>query len=346
MNLNDLRTHLQTQADHLGHSKDDPMPALRRRATTIRRRRVAAAAVTAAAAVACAVVLSGSLTPKQSGIGPVQHPTASATPIIGGDGLPSVTPAQHPQDVADGPYRFRYQVGGERLLAGRIGAPSQTQLEFTVQPVTGKQAIRYFCTAPFAPDSARRRFEVLVNGTVRAGGGACLTDEPAADDMLVGTIGIDKTLVGRPVNVALRITDLNDQPIPSIPDLRMGIGVYEPGAHRTIGGVDIPEVIEHQGVNYQLGMQGTALARDKASATMVLPANTAYLVVFGGSTGTSVDLVSTVPVLAARAGDNVLGPGRAMRAVPSQPKAGTARVEATVGSGDGVMFMAYYTPVK
>ncbi|MFC0628616.1 hypothetical protein [Kribbella deserti] len=350
MNLNDLRTHLNSQADDLDTSTDSPVPALKARATKLRRRRRVAAGLTAAAAVAAVISIAASVLPDNSTPDPIERPS-TVQPSVGPDGLPVRVPPPDSRDIAKDGYRFRYQPGGETLLAGEIGDPGKSDLKLTVKPKSNRLTIRFFCnTSEERPGGWR--ISIVVNGQFRLTEDRCPPkgSDPALDGFSYNLQPLpEEKWVGKDLRVRLLIADSANQPI-LVPDMRVGLGVYDSGKYRDIStDVSAPEIIEHQGAKYRLD-QIVSLddSGDGAFSERTGPLNTPFIALYGATGNASAQFDPDGGLSGPPDSTEVEGPGISYRPIPARPD-GTVWVFQPAKRGiqpTGKLILGFYTPVR
>lgn len=279
MNLTDLRTELDRQADRVDGAGELPLPAIRSKATGIRRRRIATAAL-AVALVATAVPLTvGSFTD------PAQPPVA---------GLP----AQPAPDVVRDGIRYRGNVDGDVLLKAEIADVGRQQFSFTWTPPAGEIQLRPFCTVPDYTPPPNQPANAPYWGVVRIDGKVLIGTEcerAGADDpgdtfnthaSAKDEIGVPKLVPGKPVRITVHVGDTGYEPRTN-PKARLGLGIYQVGPMRTVTsarqGLRIPEILDRDGKFYRLvGVRTTPLV-DGASVTAATPGDTPLLLLYGGA---------------------------------------------------------------
>jgi hypothetical protein len=341
MNLVDLRDHLDQQAAQIDGSGDLPLNAVRRRATRIRRTRVAVA-VAGAAAVVGAVAVAAGIVPGMVGtdrpqpIGPPIPAISTPGPQASPDGLPSRVAPTNPRDYVRDVARFRNQIAGDRLRGAMIGHAGQSPIELTVRMSGPELTLRYFCVAGSNPGA---NLEITIEGQTRVDGLNCRDDE--AEAHIEGT-ATTFPITG-PVQVRARLVDDRGTPVTD-PTARLGVGVYETGAYRSVGTIHVPERMEHNGYVYRLATLEHSPVHASAGHELATPANTPFLVVYGssGDSTTGVDL-DGIDSRSGRDGSVMGGAGWGVAAVPARP-AGRVAVFAEGPHTNGDYLIGLYLP--
>jgi hypothetical protein len=266
------------------------------------------------------------------------------------DGPPTQTPPTSAEDYVKDGIRYRAKVGGDSLAAAVIGSPGQTSVKLKFTATGGKISLRNFCTAN-NDQGSNAQYQVAVNlssgvedtsscdsQSTDAGGGGGLTISVPG---LVGTIEATITLRdgrGRPV---------------SRPGVRIGLGIYQPGAQRIIGGVGVQqvsldEVREYSGYRYKLTDVRTVDARTTDHLDIATPEGKPFLVAFGSTDLGAATVTATLTGLSSAgagtsgSGEHGVGVGLVGEAAR---KAGTARMTVTGGKPtEGKLLLGIYVP--
>ncbi|WP_328990768.1 hypothetical protein OG394_31320 [Kribbella sp. NBC_01245] len=295
------------------------------------------------------IAVAASVLPDDSATSPIDRPTVTR-PTVGADGLPLVEPTPHAKDVAKDGYRFRYQRGGETLLAGVIGEAGDSDLRLIVKPKADRLTVRFFCNTEKVSETGWR-IAVMVNGDQRLMDDRCPSrnSEPSLDGFsynLQPKSG--DTWAGKSVAVRLMLSDEDGLPI-RVPDMRVGLGLYDSGAYRSISGVSVPEIIEHQGVNYRLG-QSVHLADTgpEAFTGRSGPLNTPFITLYGATGNASVAVVPNGERTGLRDPTTVQGPGVGYHPIAARPDGlvTVVQVQKMGVQPTGKLFLGFYTPVK
>jgi hypothetical protein len=348
MNLVDLRDHLDQQAARIDGSGDLPLAAVFRRAVRIRRTRVAVA-VAGTAAVVGAVAVAVGLVPalvradQPQPIGPPTPAISTSGGQASPDGLPSRVPPTGPHDYVRDVARFRSQVAGDTLREAMIGQAGQSSIEISAHVSGPAMTLRYFCVAATTPDA---NLEITIEGLSRVGGLNCHGDDAQAQierQALPFPVSAVQPYRGRPVQLRAHLVDDKGTPITD-PTARLGVGVYQTGAYRTIGTIHVPERIEHNGYVYRLATLEHSPVRGSAGHELATPANTPFLVVYGdtGDSTIGVDL-DGINTPSGRDGSMIAGGGWSVVGVAARP-AGHAAVYAEGPHTNGDYLIGLYLP--
>lgn len=273
MNLSDLRTELDRQADRIDGAGGLPLPAIRRRARGIRRRRLLTTAV-AVALVATGVPLA---------LDAATHRTQP--PTVG-------TPAQYPDVIQDGVH-YRGSVDGDSLLKTVIGEAGQNEITFTWTAPDEQTEIRPFCIDPQYVPPRGDPFDAPYWAVVRSGervlmstpcvqdGGKDPGDAPNWQSLKPVFRQLPRAKTAR---ISIRLGDTTNAPRTN-PRIRLGLGIYRVGPMRIVDydgeGAAIPEVLDRDGKFYRLIDVATTGATG-SSVTLPTMADTNLLLLFGG----------------------------------------------------------------
>jgi len=341
MNLVDLRDHLDQQAAQIDGTGDLPLNAVRRRASRIRRTRVAvavagAAAVVGAVAVAVGIVPGMVGTDRPQPIGPPIPAISTPGPQASPDGLPSRVPPTNPHDYVRDVARFHGEVAGDTLREAVISPAGQSSIEITARVRGPVLTLRYFCVASTMPDAS---LEITIDGLSRVGGLNCHGDVVQAQiERLALPIP-----VSRPVQVRAHLVNDRGTPITD-PTARLGVGVYETGAYRSVGTIHVPERMEHNGYVYRLAKLEHSQVHGSAGHELATPGNTPFLIVYGSSGDSTIGVdLDGIATSSGRDGSMIAGGGWSVTGVAARP-AGHAAVFAEGPHTNGDYLIGFYLP--
>lgn len=270
MNLDDLRTELDTQVSDAGHGGSERLAAVRGKVRSHRRRRAAgvgAVAVVAAAAVIVPQLWGGSTT---------------TAPAPADDRR---TP--RPVETVPDPMTWPASYAGSRLLAEKSGSRDEIRLAFT--PEDTNLEVGLVCRGDDA-----LRLHYSINGHYR-GYGDCnprdsaefgasysLANSPTGNRDGWAALGVtpdEQSLLRAWVGDARRqrLTD---------GDVRIGAAVYERGPQVAKNGIHLEELWEQDGRLYELTLFETQPVSERVRAVRTwLPASQHRRVLVTGSSG-------------------------------------------------------------
>ncbi|TWD79658.1 hypothetical protein FB561_0722 [Kribbella amoyensis] len=263
--------------------------------------------------------------------------------VDGRDPAPLPTgPADH---IRDG-FRFRDRIAGDRLATAVIGDRGQSQVT-TSFTATGKPiSLRGFCTGNDFGFDPRYDLRISVDGVERISGCSATTTDAGGSG---GATLPDVATAGRVVEVTAKLTDRTGRDI-SVPQARIGVGVYEKGAQRTVDEAAVDEVVEYEGRTYRLQQLRTAPAATARKVTIETPADTEYLLLSGSSAlGTDKTVSANVvsedveTTHTTQGGPDSFGLTNDKR--PAAPESTTVRLELVLGKPTrGHLVLAVYLP--
>lgn len=331
MNLTDLRAELDRQAAIIDGTGDLPLEAVRRRASRIRHRRIAGTS----AAFAAAVIVAASIIPGIDN----GTPQPAQTPTFGIDGLPSQPPPSAPDDVVKDGFVIRHQIGEDKLRASVIGNAGATQLNLLAQ-TADKVVVRYLCSAKAG---LYMRFEVLAGSHRLALSDGCIPKpERSFDD---SSVAFTWPARAPGHNLTIRLVDTKTGKPVVDPSARLVLGVYDAGPYRSVGTLQVPEVVEHDGYRYRLDKLEHSPATENAGVLeTTTPADVPFLIVYGTTGKDDVSLQPNGMGGEGGSGGFISGPSMSLQPIGARP-AGRASVD-TPGSphSDGELVIGVYLP--
>jgi hypothetical protein len=263
-------------------------------------------------------------------------------------GAPTQTPSTSADDYVKDGVRYRAKVGGDSLAAAVIGSPGQASVKLKFTATGAKISLRSFCTAN-DDQYSKPQYQVAVNlssglekmsncdsQSTDAGGGGGLTIS-------------DASKVGQVVEATVTLRDGRGRPV-SRPGVRIGLGIYRPGAQRIISGVgdqqvSLDEVREYSGYLYRLTDVRTVDAKTTDHLDIATPEGKPFLVAFGSTDLGAATVTATLTGLSSgTSGSGVHGTGVGLVGEAAR-KAGTARVAVTDGKPtQGKLLLGIYVP--
>jgi hypothetical protein len=343
MNLTDLREELSARAAESDEHPSDLLAGVRRKITRTKRRRLAGVLVGTAAVTALAIGVLPGLTDTST-------PEPAVTPTVPTgkhqpDGPPTQTPPTGAGDYVKDGIRYRAKVGGDSLAAAVIGSPGQASVKLKFTATGAKISLRTFCTA-------NPQYQVAVN--LSSGVEKTIScDSQSTDAGGHGGLTIsDPSMVGEVVEATVTLRDGRGRPV-SRPGVRIGLGIYRPGAQRIIGGVgdqqvSLDEVTEYGGYLYKLTDVRTVDAKTTDHLDIATPEAGPFLVAYGSTDLGAVMVKATLTGLSP-AGGGYSGSGEHGTGVglvgQAARKAGTARITVTGGKPTGgKLLLGIYVP--
>jgi hypothetical protein len=267
------------------------------------------------------------------------------------DGPPTQPPPTSAQDYVKDGIRYRAKVGGDSLAAAVIGSPGQASIKLKFTATGAKVSLRSFCTAN-DDQYGNPQYQVAVNlssGVEKVS--SC--DSQSTDAGGVGGLTISVPgMVGQVVEATVTLRDGRGRPV-SRPGVRIGLGIYQPGAQRIIGGtgdqqVSLDEVTEHGGYLYKLTDVRTVDAMTTDHLDIATPEGKPFLVAYGSTDLGAVTVTGTLTGLSpagggsSGSGEHGIGVGLVGEAAR---KAGTATLAVTGGKPTGgKLLLGIYVP--
>jgi hypothetical protein len=159
-------------------------------------------------------------------------------------------------------------------------------------------------------------------------------------------------MVGQVVEATVTLRDGRGRPV-SRPGVRIGLGIYQAGAQRPIGGVgdkqvSLDEVREYSGYLYKLTDVRTVDAKTTDHLDIATPEGKPFLVAFGSTDLGAATVTATLTGLSpagagtSNSGEHGVGVGLVGEAAR---KAGTARMTVTGGKPtEGKLLLGIYVP--
>jgi hypothetical protein len=192
-------------------------------------------------------------------------------------GPPSRTPPTDPEDYEKDGVRYRYRFGGDTLLAAQVADRGQGQVGLKYAIAGSPLTLHSFCTANRTGFDPGYQVRISINGVVRSTS-SCSSD--SVDAVRGSALTLDD--VPEAGQATATLVDRAGRPV-SVPQARIGLAVYQKGAHTTIDGVTLDELTEYKGYTYKLADVRTADATRTRKLTIPTPAGQPFLVAFGGS---------------------------------------------------------------
>ena len=156
-----------------------------------------------------------------------------------------------PAGYTSGGLTYRGTVAGAPLLAARIGERGKAVLHVSYVAPRGWVSVHEMCTD--LPKGAV--INVSLNGDGRIAGTSCDSDG-TFDPGTGGEASFPAGKPGRRVHVRMWVSagyhDATPLPASSIPDLRLGVGVYGPLLQQRVGGYTVPTTVEQGGHTFHL----------------------------------------------------------------------------------------------
>jgi hypothetical protein len=265
------------------------------------------------------------------------------------DGPPTQAPPTSAEDYVKDGIRYRAKVGGDSLAAAVIGSPGQASVKLKFSATGAKISLRSFCTAN-NDQYSNSQYQVAINlssgleklsscssQSTDAGGGGGLTIS-------------DGSKVGQVVEATVTLRDGRGRQV-SMPNVRIGLGIYRPGAQRIFGAgerqVSLDEVTEYCGYLYKLSDVRTVDAKTANHLDIATPEGKPFLVAYGSTDLGAATVQATVTGLSAGggfsgAGEHGIGMGLVGEAAR---KAGSARMAVTDGKPtEGKLLLGIYIP--
>jgi hypothetical protein len=268
------------------------------------------------------------------------------------DGPPTQTPPTSAEDYVKDGIRYRAKVGGDSLAAAVIGSPGQASLKLKFTATGARISLRNFCTAN---DDlyGNPQYQVAVNLSSGVEEKMSSCDSQSTDAGGVGQLTISVPgMVGRVVEATVTLRDGRGRPV-SMPGVRIGLGIYRPGAQRIIGGsgdqqVSLDEVTEYGGYLYKLSDVRTVDAKTTDHLDIATPEGKPFLVAYGSTDLGAATVKGTVTGLSPTGGgyggsaEHGIGMGLVGEAAR---KAGTATLTVTGGKPTGgKLLLGIYVP--
>jgi hypothetical protein len=267
------------------------------------------------------------------------------------DGPPTQAPPTSAEDYVKDGIRYRAKVGGDSLAAAMIGDPGQASVKLKFTATGAKISLRSFCTAN-DDQYGNPQYQVAVN--LSNGLEEMITcSSESTDAGGHGGLSIsDPSKVGQVVEVTVTLRDGRGRPV-SRPGVRIGLGIYRPGAQRIIGGVgdqqvSLDEVTEYGGYLYKLTDVRTVDAKTTNHLDIATPEGKPFLVAYGttdlGAATMTATLTGLSPAGSGYSGSGEHGTGVGLVGQAAR-KAGTARITVTGGKPTGgELLLGIYVP--
>ena len=268
------------------------------------------------------------------------------------DGPPTQTPPTSAEDYVKDGIRYRAKVGGDSLAGAVIGSPGQSSVKLKFTSTGAKISLRHFCTAN-DDQYGSPQYQVAVNLSNGVVEKMSSCDSQSTDAGGVGQLTISVPgMVGQVVEATITLRDGRGRPV-SMPGVRIGLGIYRPGAQRIIGGVgdqqvSLDEVTEYGGYLYKLTDVRTVDAKTTDHLDMATPEGKPFLVAYGSTNLGAVTVTGTVTGLSpagsgySGSGEHGVGVGLVGEAAR---KAGTARMTVSGGKPtQGKLLLGIYVP--
>jgi hypothetical protein len=180
---------------------------------------------------------------------------------VAGDGVGEVglavyepTDAAPPGVTVDGT-TYRDEVGDQRLVGAAIGRSGENRVSGPVRVVAGRLRAKIMCSG--FDGTAWVHLEIAGRPAGTLGGrGACqrAQDDPGAEGTYTVSRLTDYAATGDTVDVSVTVT--TRQAATSAPvtgdDLRVGVGLYRPGARVRVGGQRLDRIVEDAGHTYRV----------------------------------------------------------------------------------------------
>lgn len=267
------------------------------------------------------------------------------------DGPPTQTPPTSAEDYVKDGIRYRAKVGGDSLAGAVIGSPGQATVRLKFSATGAKISLRDFCTAN-NDQYSNPQYQVAVN--LSSGLEKLITCSSQSTDA-GGRGGLtisDPSMVGQVVEATVTLRDGQGRPV-SRPGVRIGLGIYRPGAQRIIDGVgdqqvSLDEVTEYGGYLYKLTEVRTVDAKTTNHLDIATPEGKPFLVAYGttdlGAATMTATLTGLSPASSGYSGSGEHGTGVGLVGQAAR-KAGTARVTVTGGKPTGgKLLLGIYVP--
>jgi hypothetical protein len=266
-------------------------------------------------------------------------------------GAPTQAPPTTADDYVKDGIRYRAKVGGDSLAAAVIGSPGQTSVKLKFTSTGAKISLRSFCTAN-DDQYGNPQYQVAVNlssGVEKMS--SCDSQSTDAGDGGELTISVPG-MVGQVVEATVTLRDGRGRPV-SRPGVRIGLGIYRPGAQRIIGGsgdqqLSLDEVTEYGGYLYKLSDVRTVDAKTTDHLDIATPEGKPFLVAYGSTDLGAATVKGTVTGLSPTgggyggSGEHGIGMGLVGEAAR---KAGTATLTVTGGKPTGgKLLLGIYVP--
>jgi len=205
------------------------------------------------------------------------------TPELQLPGAPNRIAPESPDDFVKNDIRYRAKVGGDTLKAATIGDRGQTTLKFRYTASGAPVSFRTFCTANTAgAGEAEYQLSIQIGGVGERGpscGGSSTSTDAGGSG---GSTLADAFKAGQTYDITVRLQDRNGKPV-TMPQVYLGLGIYEKGAQRTVDGTSLDEVVEQGGYTYKLGEVKTVDATKTKVLKIDTPADKPYLITYGSS---------------------------------------------------------------
>jgi hypothetical protein len=267
-------------------------------------------------------------------------------------GAPTQAPPTTADDYVKDGIRYRAEVGGDSLAAAVIGSPGQASVKLKFTATGAKISLRSFCTAN-DDQYGNPQYQVAVNLSSGVEERMTNCDSQSTDAGGGGELTISiPGMVGQVVDATVTLRDGRGRPV-SRPGVRIGLGIYRPGAQRIIGGVgdqqvSLDEVTEYGGYLYKLTDVRTVDAKTTNRLDIATPEGKPFLVAYGTTDLGAATMTATVTGLSP-AGSGYSGSGEHGTGVglvgQAARKAGTARITVTGGKPTGgKLLLGIYVP--
>lgn len=199
---------------------------------------------------------------------PIGRPAKVTVDLVGADGRATQDPKQQigigiyaahsqssepsepsrPGDYAVGGLQFRRQVGAQTRLAAVIGDRGTMQVATSFVPTSHAVVVQ---TVGTPEDYLYNPSEYRVQ--VRFGDGTTVNGYTANGDQSQLDTSMPLQLTappGRRMQVTARLVDKNGKPV-SVPQARIGVAIYDPGAQVRQNGIDFDREKEYDGTKYR-----------------------------------------------------------------------------------------------
>ncbi|WP_020393165.1 hypothetical protein [Kribbella catacumbae] len=201
------------------------------------------------------------------------------TAVAPSSGPPSQAPPTSADDYVKDGIRYRAKVGGDALLAAKIGDRGKTSFDLAFTAPGGRISLHDFCTARHTGVDPQYQVSIRFNGSAAiktSCSGEGSIDAGANSSFIPG----ETPPAGQRVTVTVRLEDRNGKPL-SKPDDWLGLGIYAKGKARAVGDSFVDVVKEFNGHNYRLAEVKTADARTARELELATPADKPFLVAYG-----------------------------------------------------------------
>jgi hypothetical protein len=357
MNLDDLRSELESRSQDIDWSEPDLRSGVQRKIRTTRHRRVAVVASTAAAAIALVIAAPGMLDDGSRPDNPIDRPAP-----------PGVIVSPPPGDVTSEGVTYRKTFGGRTLLAAVIGNPGQHSVTLRWKVSSTNVVVYEYCSDPGAPQPRNTPNELPWVELSRdrqplGAAGPCTppsVQDPAMLPAHARDLGLSRMEQRRPVTVGstLELTYMfKKSAVPGgmqpSSKARLGLAIYELGEEQQVAGGALPVVEEIDGTNYRLTTFRSAAVQQGATVSIPTPAGRRFILRLGGSgVGFRFRLEGIYPVGVRYPGSEedgsftFVGPSFGTMDVPVETRiVGFAEMRVVSSPpGRGTMFIALYEP--